>query len=75
MAVSNKVVQTDQFRGERRILRIEGVKAACGLGTTHIYNLMKAGKFPRSRRIGSRAVGWDSQEVMQWVADRLDGAA
>lgn len=60
---------------EHRILRLKDVKAVCGFGTTHIYNLMNAGKFPRSRRIGVRAVGWDSREVDQWVFDRLNGAA
>jgi len=32
---------------------------------------MKAGQFPLCRRIGTRAVGWDSVEIEQWVQDRL----
>lgn len=54
-----------------RIMRLKAVKAAVGFGTTHIYNLMNAGKFPRSRSIGLRAVGWDAREVDQWISDRL----
>lgn len=56
----------------RRILRLPEVKAASGLSRTTIYDLMKEGRFPRNRRIaGAHAVGWDSQEVEQWVAEQL----
>lgn len=56
----------------RRIMRLPQVQAACGFGRAWIYALMNDGKFPKARRIGMRAVGWDSQEVEQWVADRLE---
>ena len=56
----------------RRIMRLPEVKAASGFGRTHIYELMKEGRFRSARRIGARAVGWDSWEVEQWVADRLE---
>ncbi|WP_425285595.1 helix-turn-helix transcriptional regulator [Azotobacter beijerinckii] len=36
---------------------------------------MAEGQFPKARRIGKRAVAWDSREVEQWVADRLEGRA
>ena len=57
----------------RRIMRLPEVKSASGFGRTHIYELMKEGRFPSARRIGARAVGWDSLEIEQWVADRLEG--
>lgn len=57
----------------RRIMRLPEVKAASGFGRTHIYELMKEGRFPKARRIGVRAVGWDSSEIEQWVTDRLKG--
>ena len=56
---------------ERRILRLDEVEAKSGFKRAHIYNLMKAGQFPQCRRIGTRAVGWDSLEIEQWVQDRL----
>ncbi|MCM2329715.1 transcriptional regulator, AlpA family [Geopseudomonas sagittaria] len=56
---------------ERLILRREEVERRTGFKRAHIYNLMKAGKFPQARRIGLRAVGWDSQEIEQWIAARL----
>jgi prophage regulatory protein len=56
---------------ERRILRRPEVEQKTGFKRAHIYNLMKEGKFPKALRLGVRAVGWDSVEVEQWIADRL----
>lgn len=56
---------------QRLILRREEVERRTGFKRAHIYNLMKAGQFPQARRIGLRAVGWDSQEIEQWIAARL----
>lgn len=56
---------------EHRILRRAEVEARTGFRRAHIYNLMKKGKFPKALRLGVRAVGWDSVEIDQWIADRL----
>ena len=57
---------------EHRILRRAVVEAKTGFKRAHIYSLMKEGKFHKAQRLGVRAVGWDSAEVEQWTADRLD---
>lgn len=54
----------------RRILRRAEVEAKTGFKRAHIYRLMHQGKFPKAMRLGVRAVGWDSAEVEQWIADR-----
>jgi prophage regulatory protein len=59
---------------QRRIIRIAETEHLSGFKRAHIYNMMKAGRFPKSRRIGTRAVGWDSLEIEQWVAERLNAA-
>lgn len=56
---------------ERRILRRSEVELKTGFKRAHLYALMKLGKFPRCFRLGVRAVGWDSLEVDQWIAERL----
>ena len=56
--------------GVRRILRRDEVEAKTGFKRAHLYNLMRAGKFPKAIRLGIRAVGWDSLEVEQWIAER-----
>jgi prophage regulatory protein len=57
---------------ERRILRLEEVESKSGFKRAHLYNLMRAGKFPQALRLGVRAVGWDSIEIDQWIAERLN---
>ncbi|MBS7560122.1 AlpA family transcriptional regulator [Pseudomonas sp. RC4D1] len=56
---------------EHRILRRPEVEAKTGFKRAHIYSLMKQGKFPKALRVGVRAVGWDSNEINQWIAERL----
>jgi len=57
---------------ERRILRRAEVETKTGIKRAHIYNLMKVGKFPKAKRLGIRAVGWDSTEIDAWIAERLE---
>ncbi|CAI2796250.1 hypothetical protein PS893_00405 [Pseudomonas fluorescens] len=70
---SSSVSRADspQPPAERHIMRREEVERKTGFKRAHIYNLMKEGKFPQAKRIGLRAVGWDSLEIEQWVVERL----
>ncbi|MFG1304706.1 AlpA family transcriptional regulator [Xanthobacter autotrophicus] len=63
--------QSTTRESERRILRRAEVEAKTGFKRAHIYSLMKEGKFPKAMRLGVRAVGWDSDEIDQWITDRL----
>ncbi|MHC8334083.1 AlpA family transcriptional regulator [Pseudomonas sp. LB3P25] len=56
---------------ELRILRLSEVEQKSGFKRAHIYNLMSQGRFPRSVRLGVRAVGWNAAEIDQWIAERL----
>lgn len=56
---------------ERHIMRRDEVERKTGFKRAHIYNLMKEGKLPKAKRIGLRAVGWDSLEIEQWITERL----
>lgn len=55
----------------RHIMRLPQVLAATGFGRAWIYQMMQDGKFPQARKIGARAVGWDSEQVEAWVAKQL----
>lgn len=59
----------------RRIMRLPQVLSYTGFGRAWIYELMKRGDFPQARKIGARAVGWDSLEVEAWIAQQLGEAA
>ena len=72
--MSTEIEQSGSSTG-RRILRRAEVEQKTGIKRAHIYMLMKDGKFPRALRLGSRAVGWDSAEVDQWIAERLNHRA
>lgn len=68
---SSPLSETPQLKLERHIMRRDEVERKTGFKRAHIYNLMKEGKFPQAKRIGLRAVGWDSLEVDRWVTERL----
>ena len=59
---------------QQRILRLPEVKSKTGLGRSTIYVLMANGEFPRSIRIGARAVGWLESDIDQWIETRRIGA-
>ena len=65
-------IQVVHQRSVRRIMRLKETEQMCGFRRSHIYALMKKGKFPQRKQIGRRAVGWGSIEIEQWVADQLD---
>jgi len=46
------------------------IEPGTGTKRAYIYQLLKTGKFPKSRRIGVRAVGSDLAEIEQWIAQR-----
>jgi len=51
------------------ILRLPEVKARTGLSRSSIYRLISLGEFPASFPLGSRIVGWSSEEVDRWVSN------
>jgi len=65
------IADAAQPQSERHIMRRDEVERKTGFKRAHIYNLMKEGRFPKAKRIGMRAVGWDSLEIEQWVVERL----
>ncbi|HJO44222.1 MAG TPA: AlpA family transcriptional regulator [SAR324 cluster bacterium] len=59
---------------EQHILRLPNVKAITGLSRSTIYLRMSEGAFPRQVNLGSRAVGWLSSEIQQWVDERISSS-
>ena len=56
---------------EHQILRLTDVIAMTGLSRSTIYLRMVQGKFPKKINLGSRAVGWISSEVNEWIEERI----
>ncbi|HDX8383877.1 TPA: AlpA family transcriptional regulator [Aeromonas hydrophila] len=51
--------------------RLKAVIEITGLSRTTIYRLAAAGQFPQAVKLGPRAVGWPSDQIEQWVAQRI----
>lgn len=53
------------------ILRRKQVEARTGLSRSGIYQKISEGTFPKSVRLGKRAVGWVEADVFRWIAERI----
>lgn len=53
-----------------RMLRRREVELETGLSRPTIYRYIKAGIFPRPRRIGLQAVAWLASDIDAWKAER-----
>ena len=57
-----------------RLIRLPDVEGATGCKKSTIYELMKAGRFPKPVRLSARHVAWPESPVLQWVQDRIQEA-
>lgn len=75
MATTNRVQNTTpeavpaSSRQPARLLRIGEVLARTGLKRTALYDLVRAGKFPKQTKLceGSRSSFWIEAEVQDWI--------
>ena len=58
-----------------RLIRLPDVEGATGCKKSTIYELMKAGRFPKPVRLSARHVAWPESAVLQWVQDRIAAAS
>lgn len=54
----------------KRCIRREELRLLVPLADTTIYELERAGKFPKRFCLTARCVAWDLAEVEAWVAER-----
>jgi prophage regulatory protein len=57
-----------------KIVRIDQVAERTCLPKPSIYRLMADGKFPKSIKLSSRATGWLSTDIDDWILGLKDGA-
>jgi prophage regulatory protein len=58
-----------------RILRLPVVQELTGKSRSGIYSDVALGLFPRPVKVGRRAIGWRSEEIERWLADRRSHTA
>ena len=54
------------------ILRRDEVERRTGYKHTTIYKKMADGEFPKTIRLGAKAVGWLESEVEAWLDARVE---
>ena len=54
----------------KRILRLPEVLKMTGLSRTSIWRQIDAGTFPKSVKLGPRAVGWRASDIEEWLRNR-----
>jgi prophage regulatory protein len=54
------------------ILRLRQVMARVGRSRSGIYQLIALGEFPKSIKLGARAVGWLESEIDEWILERVN---
>ena len=52
-------------------LRLPAVKKRTGFGRSHIYSIIKLGKFPKQINLGPQSVAWIESEVSDWMEQRI----
>ena len=50
-----------------RLVTMKEVRALTRLGETKLREMVDAGKFPRARQVGPRAVRWRMSDVEAWI--------
>jgi prophage regulatory protein len=55
-----------------KILRLPTVLDRVGLKRSSVYQMMANGTFPKPIKLGARAVGWPSNSVDTWIAQRTE---
>ncbi|WP_282041872.1 helix-turn-helix transcriptional regulator [Halomonas alimentaria] len=55
----------------KTLIKRREVLARTAMANSTLYELMRAGKFPQSVKIGPRSVAWVSEEVDAWLEERI----
>lgn len=58
-----------------RMLRRPAIEELTGLSRSTLYAMMADGTFPKSVKLGKRAVGWPENIIHEWLAQRCNTGA
>ena len=53
------------------LIRLKKVEEKTGLKKSMVYDLMSRCEFPKSIKIGDRAVAWIESEVDKWIQSKI----
>lgn len=55
----------------KSFIRLSEVQRRTGYSKAWIYRLLKENKFPKSVKIGSRAIAFVESEIDEWINQRI----
>ncbi len=58
-----------------RMVRLAEVIRTTGRSRSSIYTDIKEGTFPKPIKIGKRSIAWSSEDISNWIAERMNGEA
>ena len=62
----------NQTPNRERLLRLKEVQERVGLCGSHIYNLIREGKFPSPiKLLGGRTSAWVESEISAWIDNQI----
>ncbi len=56
-----------------RLLRLPAVLERTGLGRDSVFRYIKANRFPKQHKIGTRASAWLEADITRWIEERTSG--
>lgn len=56
---------------QKNLVRLSEVQRRTGYSKAWIYRLMSHGKFPKSVKIGTRAIAFVESEIDEWINERI----
>lgn len=62
------------MESSERILRLQAVKARCGLSRSTIYARIALGQFPAPISLGANSIGFLESEVSAWIEGRIEAS-
>ncbi len=57
----------------RQALRVGSVVSRTGISKTHLYRLVKDGKFPAPIKLSEHVSAWDAELVDNWLKAKFEG--
>lgn len=57
------------LRDGEQLLTIKDVCSITRISRTMVYNAMNEGRFPRSVRLGRKAIRWRASDIEKWLAE------
>ena len=55
-----------------KLERLPSVAQRTTLSRSHLYALVKDGKFPKPIKLGARSVAWRVEDVEAWIEARMN---